>query len=167
MKKWSLHITACIVNMIAAGSIFFTILSFFFSERIRFQDRDILPLAIFTTAFLIYLTADIYGLKLLFRYKHSSTIPDKRNIAAPVILTFHFVAQSGTTFGVYTILSELLRPGRRLFHLQKIELFLDIMLLCVFISGIISFITTIQLLKAIKQEKNTLVQEIESIGAAN
>ena len=168
MKKWSLHTFACIVNAVCVISFLAMIIYFTANEPGSISTSDIPFFLLFLLSFAIYLLADYWGIKLVKRYKENDKFSFTEGRIISAILFFHCIVQSVAGYLAITILYRFLTIPS--YFTKGQETPFTILSLCVifgFFSGLVTFITTILLTKAIKKNHIAAKKEIENIGATD
>jgi|GEM_PF-6033719 len=166
MKKWTLHKFACIVNAIAVTATLLIVVHDLIVLGFSVGDRGLFPLLILILCYLTYIFADYWGMKLFYRYDRGEEVSNKHYRIVYTILACLGLVE--LVSGVF-IPEELRHLLIVIKYISQVHLtmynFMDLLLIIVFITGLILFITTVLLLKAIKKGYPTVKSEIDEIGA--
>ena len=166
MKKWTLHKIACIVNAITATTIVLIILHDILNVSNSFTRSDLLPFLILFFCYFTYMMADYWGMKLFYRYDKGEEISNKHYRIIYTILVFLGIVLFATGFSFSQELNHLIFIIGSIFRVHMtIYDFMDLMVVTVFITALILFITTILLLRAAKKRNLDVKSEIDEIGS--
>lgn len=165
MKKWWLHTVSCICNGIAATTILLLFFYEFFKDNSQFTFGDGLGVFVILLGYSIYISSDIWGLKLYSRYKNLDSVSYTDTGKIHVLLVFLTLVQIFVGYAAFAILRRLTADfasaGKSISDYWDI---LAYMILIVFFTSVIVFIGFILLLRAIKKNRTFIKQEIDYIG---
>lgn len=165
MKKWSLHTFACIVNAASVITFLGIMIFLFANEPAGISLNEVPFLLLFLLCFAIYLLADYWGIKLVKRYKENDKLSFTEGRIISAILFFHCIVQVVAGYLAIIFLYRIITTSFNFMRVEETPF--AILALCIifgFFSGLITFITTILLTKAIKKNHIAARKEIENIG---